>query len=364
MGDKKYCICCGEEVPYYIVERDQKREYACSYCGFTLEVLKLWEEREEGVGAKAKEEIEEKIEKKAEAERAEVKAVEKQGVKKRIDEEIKEQVEVKEEKQDSRIEADIKEEKVEQEIKKEKGVPKKSEIFQDSSEVKDDRIEDKRDKKIELRIEEKVETKDIIETDKPTRKIENEGPPKNLPQGGSNKEVIDTAFKKEAIKIKVEEKQSGTPTNAIIAEDSEFLRTLLKEIILRKSLSDNVIAVTNGLELVAEYTRLMSEGASINFAIVDINMPEMDGLTAVRTIRALEDKNGIERVPVVFFSAVKATEDLRKQMSILEPANYINKGVSPSPQILAERVEVLLHFLTYRYARYAKKEGRTKVSRS
>lgn len=122
--------------------------------------------------------------------------------------------------------------------------------------------------------------------------------------------------------------------------------------------------MTNGLELVAEYTRLMSEGASINFAIVDINMPEMDGLTAVRTIRALEDKNGIERVPVVFFSAVKATEDLRKQMSILEPANYINKGVSPSPQILAERVEVLLHFLTYRYARYAKKEGRTKVSRS
>ncbi len=356
MGDKKYCICCGEEVPYYIVERDQKREYVCSYCGFTLEVLKLWEEGEEGVEAKAKEEIEEKIEKKV----AEEKAEEKQEVKKKIDEEVKARVEVKEEKQNSRVEADIKEEKIEQEIKKEEEVPKKSEIFRDSSEVKDDRIEDKRDKKIEPRIEEKVETKDIIETEKPAKKIENEGPPKNLPEGGSDKEVIDTAFKKEAIKIKVEEKQSGTPINAIIAEDSEFLRTLLKEIILRKSLSDNVIAVTNGLELVAEYTRLMSERASINFAIVDINMPEMDGLTAVRTIRALEDKNGIERVPVVFFSAVKATEDLRKQMSILEPANYINKGVSPSPQMLAERVEVLLHFLTYRYA---KKEGRPKVSR-
>lgn len=123
---------------------------------------------------------------------------------------------------------------------------------------------------------------------------------------------------------------------------------------MRKSLSDHVIAVTNGLELVAEYTRMMNQGASVNFVIVDINMPEMDGLTAVRTIRALEDKNNIERVPVVFFSAVKATEDLRKQMSILEPANYINKGVSPTPQILAERVEVLLHFLTYRYAKRGK----------
>lgn len=92
-------------------------------------------------------------------------------------------------------------------------------------------------------------------------------------------------------------------------------------------------------------------------------MPEMDGLTAVRIIRALEDKNGIERIPVIFFSAVKATEDLRKQMSILEPANYINKGVSPSPQMLAERVEVLLHFLTYRYAKKGRQDQNLKATR-
>lgn len=69
MGDKKYCICCGEEVPYYIVERDQKREYACSYCGFILEVLKLWEE-----GPKKEDnEINKRAEVKVEEVRAEIK---------------------------------------------------------------------------------------------------------------------------------------------------------------------------------------------------------------------------------------------------------------------------------------------------
>ena len=36
MEDLKYCICCGEDVPYNRIERDGKTELTCSYCGFPL----------------------------------------------------------------------------------------------------------------------------------------------------------------------------------------------------------------------------------------------------------------------------------------------------------------------------------------
>jgi len=43
MTDIKYCLCCDEDVPYNYVERNQRKELTCSYCGFTLDVQKLWE---------------------------------------------------------------------------------------------------------------------------------------------------------------------------------------------------------------------------------------------------------------------------------------------------------------------------------
>ncbi len=36
MEDTKYCICCGEDVPYHRLEREGKTELSCSYCGFPL----------------------------------------------------------------------------------------------------------------------------------------------------------------------------------------------------------------------------------------------------------------------------------------------------------------------------------------
>jgi CheY-like chemotaxis protein len=185
---RKYCICCGEEVPYNIVERDERRELTCTYCGFTLDVENLWED----------------------------------------------------------------------------------------------------------------------------------------------------------IKASIE-------TYAFIAEDSDFARKLLKELVLKKTLASEVIAVTNGLELVTEYTKLMKKSIRASFLIIDLNMPVMDGLTAARTLRALEEKEGIQKVPIVFFSAVKADESLKKQMELLAPAHYMNKGSDPDPENLIKRVHGLLNFIAQRY---------------
>ena len=40
MADTKYCLCCGVDVPFNYVEREDRREITCAYCGFTLDVEK------------------------------------------------------------------------------------------------------------------------------------------------------------------------------------------------------------------------------------------------------------------------------------------------------------------------------------
>ncbi len=43
--DTKYCLCCDEQVPFSVIERYEKREVRCIFCGFTLDVQKLSELR-------------------------------------------------------------------------------------------------------------------------------------------------------------------------------------------------------------------------------------------------------------------------------------------------------------------------------
>ncbi len=219
MMNKRYCICCGEEVPCYEVERKEKIEVLCSYCGFAIEVKKLWDS--EGI----------------------------------------------------------------------------------------------REKERELK--------------------------KDIPQ-----DTVVVMRKEISVKVDTDENKEALKEVAFVAEDSDFLRTLLKEIIIRKSLAQEVITVTNGLDLISEFTDAIEAGRRALFAIVDLSMPVMDGLTAVRTIRSIEEKRNIERMPVIFFSAIKADEDFKKQMELLRPANYINKGSSEKKEDLVQRIEALITFVS------------------
>ena len=62
-------------------------------------------------------------------------------------------------------------------------------------------------------------------------------------------------------------------------------------------------------------------------------------------IRSLEAQNNSKAVPIIFFSAEKADDNLKKQMENLAPANYMNKGADPNPDALAARVESLISYL-------------------
>ncbi len=138
---------------------------------------------------------------------------------------------------------------------------------------------------------------------------------------------------------------------ALVAEDSQFTRKIIVELIKERKFSTEVMSFENGLELITAYSKLLSEKKPIDVAIIDLNMPVMDGLTAARTLRALEAQNRAASVPIVFFSAEKADEDLKNQMQNLEPAYYVNKGSDPDPEKLIARVEYLLGYLREKFGR-------------
>lgn len=188
MGNTQYCLCCDEQVPFSVVERNERREVTCVYCGFTLDVQKLWE------------------------------------------------------------------------------------------------------------------------------------PAKQIEKG-----------------------------YALVADDSKYTRKIIEDLLREKNFSAHVMGFENGLGLISAYSKLLSEKGLVDVAIIDLNMPVMDGLTAARTMRALETQNNARKAPVVFFSAEKADEDLRKQMEALAPANYVNKGSDPDPDKLAGRVESLISYIIEKY---------------
>lgn len=136
---------------------------------------------------------------------------------------------------------------------------------------------------------------------------------------------------------------------ALIADDSRYTRMLIEALLKEKNYSTHIMAFENGLELISAYSKLLTEKKMIDIAIIDLNMPVMDGLTAARMIRALETKSKTHAVPIVFFSAEKCGQDLKQQMEDMQPANYVNKGSDPDPDKLTQRIEFLLAYLSETY---------------
>ena len=132
----------------------------------------------------------------------------------------------------------------------------------------------------------------------------------------------------------------------IIADDSDFLREFMRKLILKKGLAHEVIACKDGQEFVAEVTRAMAADKRVDLAVLDLEMPIMDGITAARTLRAVEKKFDLKRkIPILFFSVHRCDEGLRKQLAQAAPASYINKGTDSAPEKLTQRVEDLVHHL-------------------
>jgi len=101
---------------------------------------------------------------------------------------------------------------------------------------------------------------------------------------------------------------NGEGLTVLLAEDNSVNR-LLAERLLEKH-GHRVLPAENGIEALSILER---EGERIDAVLMDVQMPEMDGLTAIRTIRARE-RQGERRVPIIALTAHALKGDREKCM--------------------------------------------------
>lgn len=131
----------------------------------------------------------------------------------------------------------------------------------------------------------------------------------------------------------------------LLADDSPLTRDTIKALLLQKKVAESVLAFNDGQQLVSEFTKRLTGNSPVTMIILDLQMPVMDGITTARIVRNLEEKFKIARIPILFFSARKCDEPLKKQMALYSPAVYLNKGSDTDQEILLERVDQLMSYI-------------------
>lgn len=147
----------------------------------------------------------------------------------------------------------------------------------------------------------------------------------------------------------VKEKPPRALETLVIAEDSYSLRNALADVLKGRGIAKEVIGCADGKEFLAKITDLFKANRSVNLVILDVNMPNIDGINAAKTLRALEE--GFKRkghIPILFFSVVRCDDNFKRFIQILKPAAYLNKGKEASPEQLAERVYEIIKRLMER----------------
>ena len=106
------------------------------------------------------------------------------------------------------------------------------------------------------------------------------------------------------------------PMRVLVAEDNPVNQKLI-DLLLRKD-GHTVTLAWNGREAVDVLKR-----ASMDLVLMDVQMPEMDGLEATRLIRATEEGTG-ERVPIVAITA-NALDGAREKCIEAGMDDYLTK---------------------------------------
>jgi signal transduction histidine kinase/DNA-binding response OmpR family regulator len=92
----------------------------------------------------------------------------------------------------------------------------------------------------------------------------------------------------------------------LVAEDNEINALLARALLVRLGHRPTIAA--NGAAAIESYLAAMSAGAPYDLILMDVHMPDVDGLAATRRIRAVET-DGTHRTPIVALTANAYGED-------------------------------------------------------
>jgi PAS domain S-box-containing protein len=100
---------------------------------------------------------------------------------------------------------------------------------------------------------------------------------------------------------------AGTSRAILVAEDNEINALLARALLAR--LGHRPTLVATGAEAVEAWRTAREAGAPYDIVLMDVHMPEMDGLEAARHIRAVEQQMGSTRTPIVALTANAFSDD-------------------------------------------------------
>ena len=116
----------------------------------------------------------------------------------------------------------------------------------------------------------------------------------------------------------------------LAVDDSPTMRRIIINTLKRAGYSD-VIEANDGKDALAKM-----KVETVNFVITDWNMPEMDGLTFVTTLRSMDE---YKNLPVLMVTTRSVKDDILEAMKA-GVNNYIVKPFTPDT--LKEKIESIL----------------------
>lgn len=122
------------------------------------------------------------------------------------------------------------------------------------------------------------------------------------------------------------------------ADDSAFMRELVKDIVEKNNLCKNFVPFNNGEELITYYLKSLLNKEPTSLVILDIRMPFLSGLSTAIALRAIETALEVPKTPILFFSVKQADEELQKFITHTSPSFYLNKGATENIEDLERRL--------------------------
>jgi two-component system, sensor histidine kinase len=126
--------------------------------------------------------------------------------------------------------------------------------------------------------------------------------------------------------------EDGPPIRLLVAEDHPINQKVVAMIL--EPYGIDLTFANNGVEALTHFD--MSDFDAI---LMDMQMPEMDGLTAIRAIRIREERLGLRRTPIAVLSANAMAEHIHAS---LEAGSDTHIAKPVSPESLSAGIEKLL----------------------